>query len=168
MSLENEEELLKLLEEHYKEPVYPLSKFCDAIRTWFRCIEKLNEENPGRDQHGSSYYRLLRQIELDITKSNLLFRLLYEKQSLREHKCPIHKGHWSGISLCPKGCASTGWLNPKWPKEAPPCGICGEPSVARQVTVGKPIEFICYNHYIEKGWPEDVLVKEYFKKIDLT
>jgi hypothetical protein len=56
-------------------------------------------------------------IELAISKSNLLWRLIYEGQPLREVKCPVHNGRWSGCVWeparwceCMDGSDITGWL----------------------------------------------------------
>lgn len=106
---EQAQEMLKQLEEHYKQPVMPLSNFCDAIKTWFRCIETVNKRMDGFRQ-GYSYYQHLYKIERDIKKSNLLYRLLYKKEPLRIEECPEHKGKYSGIEKCSRGCEGTGWL----------------------------------------------------------
>lgn len=54
-----------------------------------------------------------------ITRSNLLARLLYDGEPLRERPCPVHKGKWSGCTWptksedccsCMSGCNVTGWL----------------------------------------------------------
>lgn len=109
--------LLDLLVRHYKEPVLPMSRFCEAISTWFHCIEQVNAEErkaePDRkfwQSQGRDYYQHLHRIELDIRKSNLLARLLYGGEKLRTRKCPEHQGHWRGIGTCPHGCQLTGWL----------------------------------------------------------
>lgn len=115
MTDDEAETLRKQLEEHYKEPVRPISFFCDSIKTWFRCIERRNED--GKDGQGKDYHRQLQFIEIDIEKSDLLFRLIYQGQKLRTQKCSIHKGKWSGIPFpgdeCPEGCGHTGWLPEK-------------------------------------------------------
>lgn len=124
--------LLSKLQDHFGEPVMPVSQYCKALRTWARCIEELNEpkrdpycevhhflEGDGRctcattHAHGRDYAKHLHRILIDISKSNLLYRLLYAGESLRTQKCPEHKGQWSGLpSLvnCPHGCDGTGWL----------------------------------------------------------
>lgn len=51
---------------------------------------------------------------LDISKSNLLYRLLYCGEKLREEMCPEHKGEWNGQAMldgCKHGCHGTGWLS---------------------------------------------------------
>lgn len=114
-------ELLNQLTDYYGEPILPMSIFCKAITTWFRCIEQNNivEDSKivdgeligrGSGQHGEDYYQHLRKIETDIRKSSLLARLLYGKEELRTEKCPIHKGHWSGLGECKHGCDLEGWL----------------------------------------------------------
>lgn len=106
------EEALAALEKHFKEPVLPLSRFCTAITTWFRAIERANEDvtllRPGRRIPGSDYFQMLRKIERDIRKSNLLARLLYGKEQLRTVRCLTHNGHWTGDGEC--ACEGTGWI----------------------------------------------------------
>lgn len=122
MSDDEAKALLGQLSAYYGEPVMPLHRFCDAITTWFRSIEAncrepdliRNPEHP-EYQHGADYHMLLRRIEVDITKSDLLYRLLYNGQQLRTKMCPDHKGHWDGpssvgLETCPHGCDGTGWL----------------------------------------------------------
>ena len=112
--------MLRQLAEHFNEPVLPMSQYCSAFRTWAGCIVELNESAPkGSMEHGSSYYEHLHTILRDITKSNLLSRLLYGGEKLRTRRCPKHDGSWRGISYpddkCPHGCDATdgnrcGWL----------------------------------------------------------
>jgi hypothetical protein len=58
-------------------------------------------------------------IRLSISKSNLLWRLMYGGEEIRTRPCPIHKGKWSGCNLaedtackglCMSGHNVTGWL----------------------------------------------------------
>lgn len=116
MTEEEAQKLLTRLEEYYRQPVMPLGKFCAAIKLWFRCIEK-NNTDPLLSRaayQGNAYYKHLRQIEIDIEKSNLLGRLLYAKEKFRTQPCPTHRGHWSGEAMffekCPHNCDGTGWL----------------------------------------------------------
>lgn len=113
---EEAEAMLRQLSKHYRQPVMPVKRFCRAIRTWATQIEKINRAAPdGRYRHGKAYARYLTGILIDIRKSNLLWRLLYCGEELRERPCPKHKGRWSGIGRCEHGCGMTGWL----PNEAP-------------------------------------------------
>lgn len=51
---------------------------------------------------------------LDISKSNLLYRLLYCGEKLREEMCPKHKGEWNDQAMldgCEHNCHGTGWLS---------------------------------------------------------
>lgn len=111
------EAALVALEQHFKQPVMPLSRFCTAITTWFRAIERANTDpdlmRPGGAQ-GRDYFNVLRRVERDIRKSNLLARLLWNKEVLRTTMCPTHKGRYHGD---PCACQGTGWL-PAAPKEA--------------------------------------------------
>lgn len=56
----------------------------------------------------------VRHIFRQISKSNLLARILYNGEKVRTRTCPEHKGRWSGVewseSRCPHGCQLTGWL----------------------------------------------------------
>lgn len=116
-------EMLLELRAHFKEPVLPMSKFCGAMRSWFECIVQNNTNQElivdlkhPEYQHGHEYYKILRRLEIDITKSNLLWRLLYGNQQVRKTKCPEHKGRWSGCTAepCEHGCSNgldiTGWI----------------------------------------------------------
>lgn len=111
---ETDPEVLRMLSEAHREPVLPMSRFCSAISTWFRVIERLNAavtpEESWRGTQGKNYHSVLFQIERDIRKSNLLARLLYGGQKLRTQACPIHKGKYNGEGDCSEGCEGTGWL----------------------------------------------------------
>lgn len=113
LTKEEAETMLAELTEHYHQPVLPMSDFCNAISTWFRCIEKNNLDTDKNYNQGSAYYKHLSNIETDIRKSNLLGRLLYGGEKLRNEKCPKHLGRWSGIGDCEHGCDLTGWLPKK-------------------------------------------------------
>lgn len=115
MTDDEAEKLLKALQEHYREPVLPLSEFCRAMKTWVSCIWTLNEEQRADDRRtpqGVLYYSVLNRILIDIKKSNLLSRLLYAREPLRTRKCPTHEGRWHGPTkrVCEHGCGGTGWL----------------------------------------------------------
>ena len=120
---EQAEALLKKLAKHYREPVSPVSRYCNALRTWATLIEEGNlpgrrtaylpegeEEVQMLEDYRHPYAEQLNVILRDISKSNLLARLIYEGAPLRTIPCPRHKGKWSGISECPYGCGETGWL----------------------------------------------------------
>lgn len=119
MTDEEAQKALQALREHYRQPVLPLGRFCDALKTWFRAIEKRNIDpalhDPHRSPQGKDYHTVLRLIERDIRKSNLLYRLIYEEQKLRTDQCPVHKGHWTGADC---ECDGTGWL--REPEDRPP------------------------------------------------
>src|SRR3990167_777174 len=136
MTDECAQKMLADLKEHFGQPVLPLHDFCAAISTWMRCIEQGNADNPGGRQQGSEYWKELGRIEMDISKSCLLWRLLYSGEPVRKTKCPKHNGHmdthlWAmgGTSPvvmlgvvdgkveefirtdgCPYGCGGSGWL----------------------------------------------------------
>jgi hypothetical protein len=50
---------------------------------------------------------------LQIRKSNLLWRLIYAGETLREQQCPVHKGHWSGCRWDKDNCACQSLQNGK-------------------------------------------------------
>jgi hypothetical protein len=115
--------LLKALSDHFKEPVMPVTRYCDALRTWMTCIEKLNNEPADEFKtrwcQGSAYHMHLGHISTDIQKSNLLARLIYEGEKFRTERCPIHNGHldmgvmFNATAPCPHGCDFVGWYHKK-------------------------------------------------------
>ncbi len=117
-----EEELRTMhfaLEQHYGEPVRPVSEYCKALETWKDCIQKLNATKPHQDEkvgtimgyQGAEYHQHLDHIYVDIKKSNLLFRLIYVGEDFRPVRCPVHDGriHFDTTIPCPNGCDHTGW-----------------------------------------------------------
>lgn len=105
------EAMLKRLAKHYKQPVMPVDRYCASLRTWAAVVKEAHE--PGRFPHkpqGSEYHAVLDRVLLDISKSNLLWRLIYCGEKLRTKPCPEHKGRWSGIQECAYGCNDTGWI----------------------------------------------------------
>lgn len=128
------------------EPLVSLSTFCNAMRTWFRCIQQGIEraEAEGRIGHGADYADMLLRIETDISKSSLLARLLYDGEELRTRECPEHKGRWSGIGPCRHGCGMTGWIPNEWPDGAQRCSRHHDrPAVVHWCTVDGGA-FECY------------------------
>ncbi len=76
------------------------------------------------EQYAESVHRVF----LDISKSNLLARLLYAGEKLRTKMCPKHKGHWSGIewgpdNACPHKCQLTGWIQEEIDQGKPLPGV---------------------------------------------
>ena len=104
--------MLEQLSKHFDQPVLPMRRFCGAISQWFRCIENLNQEDDGKAwKQGAEYWQHLQKIEIDIQKSNLLARLLYEGEKFRTMKCPKHNGHLTFAFDEPEcACQQTGWL----------------------------------------------------------
>lgn len=103
-------------------PKLHASQFCDALRTWARLV---SEPKPGEDEDAKrerqQFAAAWGTVELAITKSCLLDRLIYCGDVVRTEPCPVHKGHWSGISatpcqycgVSPCGC-NTGWVPAKF------------------------------------------------------
>jgi hypothetical protein len=108
MTRQQAEVQLKLLEEHFGEPVQPVSRYCGSLETWASAVR----QNPDMARLSQS----IGEVFLAIRKSNLLARLIYGGQKLRTRKCPVHKGHWSGCVFEDPGCGCldgsnvTGWL----------------------------------------------------------
>jgi hypothetical protein len=109
MTEEEAQTMLKALREHYNEPVMPVSRYCKKFRDWANVVTE--PDLLGRPILTEAD---ISRVQLAITKSNLLWRLIYLDEDIRKEKCPIHKGHWSGIpsleGACPHGCQHTGWL----------------------------------------------------------
>lgn len=164
MTNDEAEAMLAELSKHYGTPVMPISRYCEALRTWQDAlserVSRLKEElYPGfcgdnkdpktveacelyiAEKKIPNLYTLaraenrqltprengienLREFEnrsqyvddvfRQISKSNLLARLLYAGEKIRAEMCPIHKGVWSGIewgdTVCPHKCQLTGWI----------------------------------------------------------
>lgn len=119
------ESLLLQLTEFYGQPVMPVRAFCDKFQVW---LGALRDARKRQAVDGSDYDRfsaMLRHAHetmLDVTKSNLLHRLLYRGEELRTQMCPKHKGVWSGCAtgdkkclFCMSGGNITGWVFPKEP-----------------------------------------------------
>lgn len=114
MTDDEAEAMLKQLTAHYRSPVMPLRRFCDALQMWIDCVEQGIRENPlNGSQQGLGYAKHLMHIMIDISKSALLGRMFYGGEKPRTVKCPRHQGHWEGIpglTTCEHGCHLTGWL----------------------------------------------------------
>jgi len=95
----------------YGEPVLPVSAYCNAFATWLDALAE-KYRDPAHTQYAPAWLRHRdgADILLAIRKSNLLYRLIYCGEPLRERKCPLHQGVWSGIGDCVHGCHQTGWL----------------------------------------------------------
>jgi len=122
MTDEEARALLARLSDHYGEPVKPIGQYCAAFRTWQNAIEEAytRETEPALKADFEAMIRDIANTRVLVTKSNLLWRLLYEGEGLRTEPCPIHKGHWSGCAWgddqcphCMSGDNITGWLENK-------------------------------------------------------
>jgi hypothetical protein len=98
---------LAVLSSFFGEPVRPLAVLCPAVRAWLRReIDPIfNAKRPAP----------VPSVQIDIGKSNLLWRLLYAREKVRTKQCPVHRGRWHGPSGpdgsdCPHKCDGTGWL----------------------------------------------------------
>lgn len=114
--------MLKALSEHYKQPVMPVSRYCAKLEEWYRVFgESLLVDGKPRSEGADVLLTQMRSLWITVKKSNLLYRLLYLNEDLRQTPCPEHQGKWSGNHWepCPHGCQYTGWL-PNPPKEPTP------------------------------------------------
>lgn len=117
----------EVLTRHYKEPVRPVSHYCNAFYAWrkaiadalergdFRSVRSVKALGLDTEEEWSRVLSALNCLEIPIAKSNLLHRLIYIGEPLRLTPCPEHKGHWSGCGdECEYGCNSgsnvTGWI----------------------------------------------------------
>lgn len=108
---------LRELRDYFREPVIPLSVVCDAITAWARAVEQGVRETPPEKrqlQQGAGYAEQLGHILIDIRKSGLLSRVIYNGETVRTEKCPVHQGHmdcgqWVGLGD-PTCCDGSGWL----------------------------------------------------------
>lgn len=112
--------MLAQLREHFREPVMPVSRYCEKLRAWALAVEQAVKRTEGSEREGHRAMReRIHAVRLDITKSNLLYRLLYLDEELRTEPCPTHKGSWSGCvppdracPYCMSGNNVTGWIDP--------------------------------------------------------
>lgn len=104
--------LLRDLSIHFGQPVKPVEKYCESLEIWAKVIlEKYENEKKLGKKSSRGYEEYLHYLLLDISKSNLLARLIYGDLPLRTIPCPEHKGRWSGcFGECSYGCELTGWL----------------------------------------------------------
>lgn len=109
------------LEEIEGEPVLAASEYCNAFRAWAEAISERVKREPDDEMTPlwKTYLEAIETLRLPIVKSNLLARLIYCGEELRQEPCPVHQGHWSGCVFheqLPCGCVAhgnvTGWLPP--------------------------------------------------------
>jgi len=113
MTAEDAEQMLADLAKHFHEPVMPVSRYCNALRTWRDAVRDAFCTDGGEfDSRFNKLVSAIDIVELAITKSSLLDRLIYWGESLRTRKCPKHQGYWSGLPHSNNDCECglTGWL----------------------------------------------------------
>lgn len=120
-----EDEIKRFLEEYRAGvPVMPVSFFCDFLTQWVDLYSVPHEEEnyEGEKKRRAEFVERVRDVFLQIRKSNLLWRTIYGGEQVRTEPCPVHKGRWSGCNVpdetpcggaCMYGNNVTGWL----PKE---------------------------------------------------
>lgn len=117
---ESDREGLLYLESKAGAPLLTPDQYCEKLRTYIIVLEACAKEGHGGpispamiEQIGAA----ARLLDFAAAKSNLLFRLMYLKEDLRQIECPTHKGHWSGLAFGDDRCECedaagnlTGWL----------------------------------------------------------
>lgn len=76
-------------------------RVCKVIREWANLME-----NAERIVSGKEFRQAWQSVNLAISKSCLLDRMLYAGEGISKIPCPVHKGQWSGIHI--------GWPNEFW------------------------------------------------------
>jgi hypothetical protein len=126
------EELKRILEAPV---VLPVGEYCAALRNWAQAIAEGVRDNGKDNAQGGDYTHLLHRIMIDIEKSALLNRLIYNGGVFRTQKCPTHKGRlnmaeWIGNPyepLCEHRCDGTGWLRDPSDKANKHPWVCNRP-----------------------------------------
>lgn len=120
MTDDEAEAMLEQLSRHFNQPVQPIGRYCAALRVWESALH--DQATRTGDANDRKFAESVNHVFLQISKSNLLHRLIYQGESLRTEPCPVHKGRWSGCvwndDPCPCqatqagsfGINVTGWL----------------------------------------------------------
>lgn len=118
LTAEQVQSMLEQLHEHFAQPVLPVEKYCEAFRAWANAVDEAVLRDPTSEELKGKSERI-QAVRLDISKSNMLYRLLYLGEPVRTEMCPIHKGRWSGCvgperecPHCMSGSDVTGWKTP--------------------------------------------------------
>jgi len=101
-------------------PTLHASEFCNVFRKWAQLsMAPQASDSEHETRWRKDFRRSWEFIELAINKSCLLDRLIYcQDKEVSTTPCPIHKGHWGGITLpacthCGGSCGcNTGWMQP--------------------------------------------------------
>ena len=109
-----EDEAQEMLSKHYKQQVMPVNNYCNALRIWADLMKKRKEEFD--TEEAVEFDKIHRSIDVLISKSCLLDRMLYCGEKPSQTPCPVHKGVWSGVHL---GWPNTFWTNFKTGEKTP-------------------------------------------------
>lgn len=93
----------------------PGTEASQAKIAWAEYYTALNAEFSDEYSNLQHYHLMVdyvRYVFIQISKSNLLYRLIYLGKEPMKEMCPVHKGRWSGIPSEPPecGCDALGWL----------------------------------------------------------
>src|ERR1700692_879842 len=81
-------------------PLVRLSDVCNTLRMWAHAkATVLPTDNEYTKQDREQFSEWFDTIELAIRKSNLLGRLFFTADNLRNIPCPTHNGKWAGIPM---------------------------------------------------------------------
>jgi len=95
---------------------YARERFCSLMHQWANAYKtSLDGESEYMKKRRQEFRWHWDFVELQIDKSNLLYRTMIVGDELRTTPCPAHKGHWSGCGVdedCPCYFHGnvTGWL----------------------------------------------------------
>lgn len=100
-------------------PLLRLSDVCGILTSWATVFStELPDDSDHKRKERLHFAESWATIQLAISKSNLLARLFFTKESIRAAPCPTHKGRWSGCDFtdnntcpCQTGGNVTGWLS---------------------------------------------------------
>jgi hypothetical protein len=85
------------LTEHHGSPVLPAKAYCAALREWAKLFMASTTVRDYSEERRRELDRGFRDVELAITKSCLLDRMIHCGERPSQTPCPIHKGRWSGV-----------------------------------------------------------------------
>ena len=121
-------------------PLLRLSDVCNTLRMWARLFSQpLPDDNEYKAKERVEFREHWQCVDLAISKSCFLDRLLFQNEGIRTIPCPVHKGRWSGCDWNSPGCKCrngtnvTGWLPASEAEgysddpNAPLCDFCGKP-----------------------------------------
>ena len=120
-------------------PLVRLSDVCNILRIWAgACSTFQPEDHEHTREERLKFSNAWSFVDIQISKSCLLWRLFFTEEGVRQIPCPEHKGRWSGCTWNSPGCECrngsnvTGWLpEPEFTgyddESTTVCDFCGKP-----------------------------------------